>query len=146
MSFSIRGLLIGVTVLAVAFGILRLLNPYLSQLYLLLVAIFVFCQPIGALYRTGQQQAFWLGSSLCGYGFIILAIAKFNILPRMLALVAANWMTNRGAIASDGLYMNVYSPIFEALFLLGGSALGGIVSAYILYQEPQCRDDSLKRN
>ena len=76
--FSIRGLLIGVTIVAVGIAALLNANDWWEA------AVFggtIFCLAIAvllAVYRQGQQRAFWLGFSVLGWLYLAVLIYSWT--------------------------------------------------------------------
>ena len=75
--FSIRGLMIVIVVLGTAFAALRYPTPLWANLwYSLTLAALTLAVP-AAVYRRGEQRAFWVGFAACGWVYFVLSLAPW---------------------------------------------------------------------
>jgi hypothetical protein len=75
--FSIRGLMAVIVLLCVAFAALRFPTPLWANFWFsLTVAALTMAVP-AAVYRRGEQRAFWVGFAVCGWVYFILALAPW---------------------------------------------------------------------
>jgi hypothetical protein len=97
LRFSIANLLTAIAIIAV--GLAALNSP--SRLTVGLVTIVtlgvLLAAVVGAIYRTGEARAFWLGSAVFGWSYFLIAFspafptAKAAIDPPLLALRDTFW-------------------------------------------------------
>ena len=70
--FSLRTLLVGVTLFAVACAtFLATPNYTLSRSVLALAMVVLLVGPIGIAYRKGENRAFWMGAATIGWGYLL---------------------------------------------------------------------------
>jgi hypothetical protein len=75
--FSIRGLMVVIVLLCLAFAALRFPTPLWANIWFsLTVAALTLAVP-AAVYRRGDQRAFWVGFAVCGWVYFILALAPW---------------------------------------------------------------------
>jgi hypothetical protein len=75
--FSIRGLMVVIVLLCLAFAALRFPTPLWANIWFsLTVAALTLAVP-AAVYRRGEQRAFWVGFAVCGWVYFILALAPW---------------------------------------------------------------------
>jgi hypothetical protein len=76
-TFSIRGLMVVIVLLCVAFAALRFPTPLWANVWFsLTVATLTLAVP-AAIYRRGTQRAFWLGFAVCGWVYFMLALSPW---------------------------------------------------------------------
>ena len=75
--FSIRGLMVVIVLLCLAFAALRFPTPFWANVwYSVTVAALTLAVP-AAVYRRGEQRAFWVGFATCGWLYFVLALAPW---------------------------------------------------------------------
>jgi hypothetical protein len=75
--FSIRGLMVMIVLLCIAFAALRYPTPLWANVwYSMSVASITLAVP-AAIYRRSEQRAFWVGFAICGWVYFILALAPW---------------------------------------------------------------------
>jgi hypothetical protein len=75
--FSIRGLMVVIVLLGIGFAALRYPTPFWTNVwYSFTVASLTLAVP-AAVYRRGEQRAFWVGFAACGWVYYLLALAPW---------------------------------------------------------------------
>jgi hypothetical protein len=69
--FSIRGLMVVIVLLSVAFAALRFPTPLWANVWFSLTAAALTLAVPAAVYRRGEQRAFWVGFAVCGWVYFI---------------------------------------------------------------------------
>jgi hypothetical protein len=76
--FSIRGLMVVIVLLCVSIAALRFPTPlWANFLFSLTVAALTLAVP-AAIYRRGEQRAFWVGFAICGWVYFMLALSPWS--------------------------------------------------------------------
>ena len=75
--FSIRGLMVVIVLLAMAFAALRYPTPFWANLWYSLAWPRLTLAGPAAVYRRGEQRAFWVGFAACGWVYFIMALAPW---------------------------------------------------------------------
>ena len=72
--FSVRTLMLVIVVLAVAFAGLRSPSPLWANLWFSLALAALTLSVPAAVYRRGEQRAFWVGFATCGWVYFVLSL------------------------------------------------------------------------
>jgi hypothetical protein len=75
--FSIRGLMVVIVLMGIGFAALRYPTPFWANVwYSFTLASLTLAVP-AAVYRRGEQRAFWVGFAACGWVYFLLALAPW---------------------------------------------------------------------
>jgi hypothetical protein len=75
--FSIRGLMVVIVLLCLAFAALRFHTPLWANIWFSSTLAALTLAVPAAVYRRGDQRAFWVGFAVCGWVYFILALAPW---------------------------------------------------------------------
>jgi hypothetical protein len=116
--YSMRTLMAVVVVLGVAFAGLRSPTPFWANLWFSLVlAALTFSVP-AAVYRRGQQRAFWVGFGIFGWVYFVLALAPwfqttigFQLFSTTILDVLAPYIVQKEYLLRN--YVGSFNPPFD---------------------------------
>jgi hypothetical protein len=75
--FSLTTLFGAVLFAAFAVAAIRFASPLWAGLTMAVTVPILFAAILGALFRLGQARAFWTGTAVCGWGYLIVVLAPW---------------------------------------------------------------------
>src|SRR4029453_1881329 len=124
--FSLRQLLIGIALIAVALLALRSASPVWVMVLLSLTLLVLAASPLVALYRQGPQRAYWIGFATMGWFYMLVLLYCWSLDAQTFKwntpLRADQLLTTRlSSVLHDWMYPNADSS--------AGMGMGGFTSA-----------------
>jgi len=127
--FSLTALFGAVLFAAFGTAAIRFASPLWAGLTMALTVPLHFAAILGALFRLGQAKAFWTGMTVCGWGYLLLALAPWfeagigQHLPTSYLLIYAHERLQNGATM-------VYGAVDVGLPIAASSGSGTTLLSY----------------
>lgn len=95
MRFTIAALLVGIMILALGLAALRTPNPLSASLAFSASLTFLTIALLAAIYRSEGRRAFWVGTSVCGWLYLMLNFAPWfehRVSPALATTAALDYL------------------------------------------------------